>query len=558
MLETLHIRGYALIDSLDLNFGDGLTAITGETGAGKSIIISAIGVALGARISTKEIRTGADSCEVTAVFDPQLSGEVDRWLSARSIDLAGEALILRRVARRRGRGSSFVQSIPVPLSDYGELGRLLLSIHGQHQHQSLLSAAEQRRLLDRYMDVEGQVASIGADNRRLTELRDRQDRVRRDIEHDVRDRELLQHSVEEINRMEIRDGEAQELTVRRNLLRNAEKIQELLATSRAAISEVQGGAAYQLRAALQAIGELAAIDDRYEALVQQVETTLYEVEDVCDVLSKFEDNAVDPGELLLVDDRLQTIRAVTRKYKGTEAGTLAHAEECRRQLTELESVGEKLEEVAAVVEALERSIKAAAEALSLARQGAATELQSLVQQELRQLGMPQARFSVGITSRREGIGATGMDAVEFLLEANPGEGFSPLRSFAAGGELSRVMLALNAVPARAGGTMTTAFDEIDAGVGGQAGVAIGERLRSVARRQQVLCITHLATVAARADTHLMVEKRRIDDRNAVVAGPVDGDERVDELARMLTGDRSEGVPRQHALLLLSAAHGQSD
>ena len=532
-----------------------MTAITGETGAGKSIIIGALGVAMGARITAEEIRTGAELCEVTAVFDAPAAPEVDRWLRARSITLSGEALFMRRVARRRGRGSAYVQSVPVPLADYGELGRLLLAIHGQHQHQSLLSATEQRRLLDRYADVEEQVSAIGADSRRLSELRDRQERMLRDLERDARDRELLQHAVAEIDRAALRDGEEQELTERRHVLRNAEKIQGLLAAAKAATSEAAGGAGAHLRTALQAIGELAAIDGRYQGLAQQVETTLYEVEDVSDALTKAESDAVDPGELLAVEDRLAAIRAATRKYGGCEAAALEHAGVCRRRLADLESAGDDLSAAAQRADALERSLRAAAEALSAARHGAAAELQRAVQEELQQLGMPQARFAAAISPRPKGLGATGIDALEFLLEANPGEGLSPLRSVAAGGELSRVMLALNAVPARAGGTMTTVFDEIDAGVGGQVGVAIGERLRRVAERQQVLCITHLATVAARADTHLKVEKRTAGDgeRSAVTAGPVDGATRVDELARMLAGDRSEGVPQQHASLLLAAA-----
>ena len=207
--------------------------------------------------------------------------------------------------------------------------------------------------------------------------------------------------------------------------------------------------------------------------------------------------------------------------------------------------------------ALTRSLRAAATALTAARRRAAADLARSVQQELHQLGMPQARFQVAVTPRPEGLGATGADAVEFVLEANPGEGPAPLRSVAAGGELSRVMLAVNAVPARAGGAATTVFDEIDAGVGGQIGVAIGERLRRIAERQQVLCITHLATVAARADTHLKVEKRTSGERSRVVAVGVDGAERVDELARMLAGDHSEGVTQQHASRLLEAARRPS-
>ena len=553
MLEALHIRGYALIDAIDLTFGPGLTAITGETGSGKSIVIGALGVALGARISAEEIRSGSDVCEVTAVFDPPKAAEIDRWLRSRSIELDAEALFMRRVARRRGRGAAFVQSVPVPLSEYAELGRMLLAIHGQHQHQALLSSAEQRRLLDRYADVEEQVAAIAADTRSLTELGHRLDGLRADLERAEHDRELLQHATSEIDEAELRDGEEQELLDRQRVLRSMEQIQRLLAAAKAATSETQGGAGANLRAALQAIGELAAIDGRFDALAQQVETVLYEVEDITDALGKAESETVEPGELLAVEDRLAAIRSVTRKYGGTEAAALAHADDCRRRLDSLVSAGEEISGYVERTAAVERSLRAAATAVSVARQRAATDLARSVQEELRRLGMPRARFAVAVTPRPEGIGATGADAVEFLLEANPGEGLAPLRSVAAGGELSRVMLALNAVPARAGGTATAVFDEIDAGVGGQIGVAIGERLRRIAERQQVLCITHLATVAARADAHLRIEKRTSGERSLVIAAVVDGTARVDELARMLAGDHSEGATQRHAAQLLETA-----
>ncbi len=553
MLEALHIRGYALIDAIDLTFGPGLTAITGETGSGKSIVIGALGVALGTRISAEEIRSGSDVCEVTAVFDPPKAAEIDRWLRSRSIELDAEALFMRRVARRRGRGAAFVQSVPVPLSEYAELGRMLLAIHGQHQHQALLSSAEQRRLLDRYADVEEQVAAIAADTRSLTELGHRLDGLRADLERAEHDRELLQHATSEIDEAELRDGEEQELLDRQRVLRSMEQIQRLLAAAKAATSETQGGAGANLRAALQAIGELAAIDGRFDALAQQVETVLYEVEDITDALGKAESETVEPGELLAVEDRLAAIRSVTRKYGGTEAAALAHADDCRRRLDSLVSAGEEISGYVERAAAVERSLRAAATAVSVARQRAATNLARSVQEELRRLGMPRARFAVAVTPRPEGIGATGADAVEFLLEANPGEGLAPLRSVAAGGELSRVMLALNAVPARAGGTATAVFDEIDAGVGGQIGVAIGERLRRIAERQQVLCITHLATVAARADAHLRIEKRTSGERSLVIAAVVDGTARVDELARMLAGDHSEGATQRHAAQLLETA-----
>ena len=557
MLEALHIRGYALVETVDLNFGPGLTAITGETGSGKSIIIGALGVALGARTAVRDIRSGSDVCEVTAVFGAPKDEEIDRWLRSHAIDLNGGDLFMRRVARRRGRGSSFVQSVPVPLADFAELGQMLLAMHGQHLHQALLSAAEQRRLLDRYADVEKQVGAIAADTRLLNDLEDRLTQLGEEMDRAAHDRELLQYVATEISRAELRDGEEQELVDRQRVLRSAEQIQLLLATARAATSETQGGASAGLHAALQAVGELVAIEGSFGTLAAQVENALYEVEDIIDAIGKAQGDTVDPGELLVVEDRLEAIRSVTRKHGGSEAAALAHADDCQRRLGGLTSAGEKIAEHSERAAELKRSLQLAATALTAARRRAAADLARSVQKELHQLGMPQTRFRVAVTPRQDGLSATGADAVEFQLEANPAEGLAPLRSVAAGGELSRVMLALNAVPAYSGGAAIMVFDEIDAGVGGQVGVAIGERLRRIAERKQVLCITHLATVAARADTHIRVEKRTSEERSLVVAGVVDGADRVDELARMLAGDHSEGVTQQHATRLLEAAHRPS-
>ena len=413
-------------------------------------------------------------------------------------------------------------------------------------------------MLDRYADVEEQVASIAADTRRLTELDHRLDRMRSDMERSAHERELLQHAAAEIAGAELRDGEEQELSDRQRVLRSVEQIQRLLAAARTATSETQGGAGSGLRTALQALGELAAIDGRFAALARQVETALYEVEDITDALGRAESETVDPGELLALEDRLAAIRTVIRKYGGTEAAALAHADDCQRRLDGLASAGQELSRYRELAAALDRSRRAAATALSAARERAAADLARSVQDQLRQLGMPQAGFGISVTPRPDGIGATGADVVEFLLESNPGEGLAPLRSMAAGGELSRVMLALNAVPARARGTAAVVFDEIDAGVGGQIGVAIGERLRWLAERQQVLCITHLATVAARADTHVRIEKRTSAERSSVAAAVVDDAARVDELSRMLAGDHTEGATWQHAAQLLETARRQVD
>ena len=557
MLEALHIRDYALIDTVDFTFGPGLTVITGETGSGKSIIIGALAVALGARVTVEEIRSGSDVCEVTAVFDVPKSAAIDGWLHCHEIEIDGESLFMRRVARRRGRGSSFVQSVPVPLADFAELGQMLLAIHGQHQHQALLSVIEQRRLLDQYADVEKQVDVIAADTRLLTNVEQRLTQLQEDLDSAVHDRELLQYALAEIGRTEIRQGEEQELLDRHHVLSSAERIQTLLAVARAATAETQSGAGAGLHAALQAVRELAAIESNFGILATQVENALYEVEDITDVIGRAQSEMVDPGELLTVEDRLAAIRAVTRKYGGTEAAAISYADDCQRQLARFASSGEEIVQHRERADELKRSLQPAAIALTAARQRAANDLASSVQEELHQLGMPQAQFHVAITPHRDGIGSTGADFVEFLLEANPAEGLAPLRSVAAGGELSRIMLALKAVPACAGGPTTAVFDEIDAGVGGQIGIAIGERLRRIAERQQVLCITHLATVAARADTHIKVEKKFSNERSSVIARVVNGEDRIDEVARMLSGDHTEGVTQQHAEQLLSAAHRPS-
>ncbi|MCY4484337.1 MAG: DNA repair protein RecN [Spirochaetaceae bacterium] len=557
MLESLTVRNYALIEHVELSFGAHLNVLSGETGAGKSIIIGALGLLLGARATAADVRTGADRAEVTGVVHLQhRDGAVRAWLAERDFPVDDDSLIVRRVVRRSGRSGSFIGGVPVPTAQLGELGERLFDLHGQHRHQSLLREAEHRRLLDHFGGLVPLVERVRELHRQLAAARARVAELAAGGERRTRQAELLRHAADEIDAAGLRAGEEEELDQERLRLTAFERISEAAQRVYEATAEARGGALAAVRGALDDLRTLASYDAAFEPLGARAESAFYELEDVAEEVRRYRSGLYfDAARLAAVVERLEQIHSLQRKYGATVAAVLEHARQARSELAGLEDAAGAHAAAGGDVQRLAAGLSEQASDLSERRREAAARLRGLVEANLHELGMPKARFAVQLQPRQErgepAIGPAGAEAVTFLVSANAGEPPRPLRSIASGGEVSRIMLALKSIFAASDPVGTLVFDEVDAGIGGAVAIAVGDKLAGIARRRQILCITHLATVAARAHTHLQVSKDEHDGRTLTAVKQVSGRARVVEVARMLSGDDAREVSLRHAEDLLT-------
>ena len=557
MLESLAVRDYALIDHLEVSFGERLNILSGETGAGKSIIIGALGLLLGSRAPAAAIRSGAASAEVSAVVRlNRAASEVRAWLQERELPVEEERVILRRVIRRRGRSPCFVGGVPVQSAQLAALGQWLFDLHGQHEHQSLLREERQRRLLDHFAGQQPLARRVAAAHAALAAARTRLRELEQGAGERSRQLELLRHAADEIDAARLQPNEEEELEQEQVRLAAFERISATARRVYERTAEAPGGVVATLRGVVDDLQELAGLDPTLDGCRQQVESSFYELEDAAESVRRYRNTLhYDSQRLAAVGERLEQIRALQRKYGATLADVLAYGERARTELAQLESSSEAGAAAAREVEQRGAELAAGAAELSAHRRRAADRLRALMQDALAELGMPKARFSAALNPRTEqgqpAIGAGGAESVAFLISANAGEPLKPLRSIASGGELSRVMLALKSVFADGDPAGTLVFDEVDAGIGGAVAVAVGDKLARLAQRRQILCITHLATVAARADTHLRVFKQEREARTVTAVAEVSGRQRVAEVARMLSGDDSVAASLHHAADLLA-------
>lgn len=551
MLESLHIQNYALIDDIELEFGPGFNVLTGETGAGKSIIVGALNLVLGARASAEGVRDGADRARVDAVFRIGAPArDLAAALQESDIALEDGVLILSRVVTPDGRSRAYAGGVPVPLAVLAAIGDELVDLHGQHEHQSLLKPARQLDLLDGFA---GAQQAAGAVAESVSALRD----VERDLaalEVDDRERarrvEFLQHEVREIETAGLHPGEEEESRERRDLLTNAERIFELSSRAYATLHERDEGAVVDaLDAASGDVEELARINNRFTSLAERLAEAREKIEDVAAELREFTTEIeFDPQELEDINARLTLISALKRKYGESIAAVLAYGERAREEVAAFEQRDERLAQLKRQRGALFEEGRRLAGELSEQRKKAARALDKQIAAALAELGMKGGRFETRF--ERGELCATGIDRVEFLLAANPGEPLKPLRHVASGGEISRVMLALKSVFAKADTIPTLIFDEIDAGVGGAVANKVAAKLAELAGSHQTICISHLPQIAAAAQTHFHVAKETQKKRTVTSVARIADEDRVRELARLLDGSVS-AVSIEHARSLLA-------
>jgi DNA repair protein RecN (Recombination protein N) len=559
MLQQLVIRDLAIISGLDISFQAGLNVLTGETGAGKSIIIGALELVLGAKASADLVRAGADRAVVDAVFDLSRAPHAADALRNMGFDADEELLVVSREVSAAGRSSSRIGGRPASATQLREIGEILVDLHGQHEHQSLMSPSKHIAILDDWAGSEVDAArarsidlwrSIGETGAELAE-------VERDARERARTMDLLAFQVQQIEAAELAPGEDAALEQERKRLANSERLAAAaLAVESLLQGDDAGGILTSLALASREAATAADIDASLADAATSLDSARFELEEVARTLSQYRDAIEhDPHRLEQVNERLDMLRSLERKYGDTVEDVLAFLAAARSKLDDLSSADERSEELGRRLAKLRDEHGRVCAELTAARTRAAEAFAAAVEAELAELAMQRTRFQVQIEAGSPG--PAGADRVEFLIATNPGEPLRPLTRIASGGEISRVMLAIKSAMARQDPLPTMVFDEIDVGVGGRTAAVIGDKLFALSRHAQVLCITHLPQIAGQGDRHLAIVKSEFDGRADVTVTGLKPEERVREIVRMLGGsDTSETVERHARELLAARSHEQ--
>ena len=556
MLEELSIRDFAIIDRLSVRFELGLNLLSGETGAGKSILIGALGFILGAKADTGIIRAGAEESLVTGVVSVAGNADALSWLAERGIESEEGAVIIRRGLKATGRGAAYIQNVPVVRQDLQDFAATLVEVHGQRDGHALLKKDMHRALVDRFAGMEADVAAYGIVYVELGAKRKALETMASSEAERIREKELLRFAVEEIDAAAIRVDEETELADEERRLSQHEKLFTSVTQARELISDPEGVIA-RLRKARTQLEIAGSIDLRLSDTVRRMDDAYYELEDLGESLTSYGDLlAFNPARLEEIESRLSLLQKLKRKYGEDLAAVMAHRTDAAERLASLENWEEDRAGLEKQVVALESEVFSMADILTRRRKDAGAKLETAVQTIIATLGMPNARFVIRIerlapSAGKVVVGPTGADDLEFYVSANKGEPLRPLADVASGGELSRFMLALKTALAEDAGAPTMVFDEVDTGIGGEVALGVGLHLATLAASRQVLCITHLASIAARADNHFMVEKRIEGERTVTRIVRLEGDERIREIARMLSGDSSSRASLDHAADLLA-------
>ena len=533
MLELLHIENIAIIEAADIEFAPGFNALTGETGAGKSIVIDSLSAVLGQRTSRELIRTGADKAFVSAAF----SGTAPELTETLGIQPEADGtLLLQREIQTDGKNVCRVNGRPVTVGQLRALGARLLNIHGQHDGQQLLDEEQHIVYLDSFGRVESLINTYAEKYKHFTDIRRQIGALQMDEAEKARRVDTLQYQIEELKRAKLKPGEEEELTARRGMLRNAEKFLGAVAGADYALNgdDSGGGALSALRQAQDALGGVRHLDDAFGKLYERLGEAYSEVYDIAaTVEDKRGELDVSPGELDRVESRMDLLYRLKKKYGATVEDMLDYQARCEAELAQIEDAGDTLVRLEQALSKAEKEARQAAQALSDARKAAADRLTSQILAELQQLDMGKIRFAVDFAEKP--LDSDGMDAVRFLMSAHVGEELRPIHQIASGGELARIMLAMKNVLSEQDHVGTTVFDEVDTGVSGRAAQKVAEKMARISRRKQVLCVTHLPQLAAMADTHFSVGKGERGGRTYTEVRRLDREQRRRELARLTGG-----------------------
>lgn len=558
MLLELTIRNIALIGSLRIEFAQGFNVLTGETGAGKSIVVDCISLVLGGRADREMIRTGADHGMVQAVFDIRDNPRAREWIQSQDIEADDGLVSIRRELSREGRNLCRVSDVVVPLATLKQLTALLMDIHGQHEHQALMNPARHLGFLDAYGGenihvLREKVAGLYAER---SGIASRLKRSMGDAAQRERLADTLTMQVREINDARLKPGEEQKLEKKLALLENAEKIREGVQTAYTLVYQGDGrspSAQEGLLRSAEAMDAIAALNERFGALSARLRELYYGAQDVgYELQALLDDLDFEPQMLDRIASRLDTIKRLERKYGSTVEEVIAFGQHASEQLQELNNIDGSVSELKSLYRQADVRLRAACEELTTVRKTFASDLARRICGQLKDLGMAQTRFEVRVDPEAKPT-ASGMDRVEFMISPNPGEPLRPLANIASGGEIARVMLALKTISVDAEGVDTMVFDEIDTGVSGRMAQVVGEKMCMIARTRQVLSVTHLPQIAALGDAHYLVEKISGEGRTETCVRRLDTDGRVRELSRLVGGAQDSQSSLSHAAHMLREA-----
>lgn len=567
MLENLSIKDFAIIASENIEFENGFTVLSGETGAGKSILIGALSFLLGGKADVSQIRSGCAEASVSGSFfiEENVSKDAENWLEEHGIEMEESRILLRRFIRSNGKTGAFIGNSAVTRSDLADFSSFLVDIHGQHQHQSLMKVSEHRKFLDSRAGIVSDVEKFTELYTRLVETRKNLERLENSAVDRERKLEIYGFAVKEISEARLQAGEDERLEEEESRLSSYEKLYSAVDSITTVLDGDDGGVISLLKKARKESGYASNLDKSLASLDSRLESSFYEISDIAEEFSSYSERLIyDPAHLPEVQERLSLIYNLKKKYASSPSAPLSevfgYLEDAKKQLESLEKGTENKDALEAEKKILEKQVYIAAKEISKKRKAVADSLSGEVAEILDKLGMKGSRFGVSLIEKsgndvEQKCGPYGMDDVEFLISANQGSPLQSLAKIASGGELSRVMLALKTIFSKNDPVGTMVFDEIDTGIGGEVAVQVGEHLRKLSMNKQIFCITHLASIAVYADNQIRIRKAVTEGKTESSVEPVKGEGRVHEIARMLSGDAESPESLEHARAMLEKYSG---